>query len=178
MRSIAVLFALSIVAAACEKGGEPAPSVKVAPAPAQTQVVTAQAPGAVAPAVTDMVAPVTRKDTTDTADTAATTAKPEGGMCGGGESCCGGMVAETTTTAPLAAEIAADAVWTELHVTGMHCGDCARRIERTLREVDGVVGVTADQATGLVRVAMAPGTKDARAQVAPRIDALGYHVAP
>src|SRR5690348_14790767 len=41
-----------------------------------------------------------------------------GGQCGGGEA--------------VAWTVPQDATWTALHVTGMHCGGCARRIERAL----------------------------------------------
>src|SRR5262249_26820653 len=40
---------------------------------------------------------------------------------------CGG-----TGNMPAWAAVPTDAHWTKLHVTGMHCGGCARRIERAL----------------------------------------------
>ena len=97
-----------------------------------------------------------------------------GGSCGGGASCggsCGGHVADT---APAPA-VPANAVWTPLHVAGMRCGGCARRIKSALAHVDGVLGVEVDLPTAQVRVATAAGV-DARGLAQPAIDALGYQV--
>jgi len=91
-----------------------------------------------------------------------------GGQCGGQ---CEGM-ADPPAPPPV---VPADAVWTELKVSGMHCGGCARRIRNALAQVEGVYGVDVDLATATVRVATAKG-KDGRALAGPRIDALGYHV--
>jgi len=77
--------------------------------------------------------------------------------------------------APVWATVPPGSHWTELRVTGMHCGGCARRIERALAKVDGVLGVKIDVPTGKVLVATAAGA-DARSLAAPPIDALGYHV--
>jgi Cu+-exporting ATPase len=86
------------------------------------------------------------------------------GSCGGQ---CGGE--SPALTAP------ANAAWTTLHVTGMHCGGCARRIERAVASVQGVLGVKADFHGAKVEIATAAGT-DARRLVQPTIDGLGYHV--
>lgn len=91
-----------------------------------------------------------------------------GGTCGGG---CEGM-ADPVQAEPT---VPADAVWTEMRVTGMHCGGCARRIRNALAQVDGIYGVHVDVTTATVRVATPKG-RDARALAQPRIDALGYHV--
>jgi copper chaperone CopZ len=91
-----------------------------------------------------------------------------GGSCGGG---CEGM-ADPVQAEPT---VPADAVWTEMRVTGMHCGGCARRIRNALAQVDGIYGVHVDVATAIVRVAT-PKDRDGRALAQPRIDALGYHV--
>jgi len=91
-----------------------------------------------------------------------------GGSCGGG---CEGMA---DPPAPPTV-VPSDAVWTELRVTGMHCGGCARRIRNALAQVDGVYGVEVDLSTATVRVATPKG-RDGRALAGPRIDALGYHV--
>jgi copper chaperone CopZ len=91
-----------------------------------------------------------------------------GGTCGGG---CEGM-ADPPQAEPT---VPADAVWTEMRVTGMHCGGCARRIRNALAQVDGIYGVHVDVATATVRVAT-PKDRDGRALAQPRIDALGYHV--
>jgi copper chaperone CopZ len=87
-----------------------------------------------------------------------------GGQCGGQ---CGGASPELVAPA--------NASWTKLHVAGMHCGGCARRIERALAGIDGVVGVRADFAHAEVEVATAGGV-DARRLAAPVIDGLGYRV--
>ncbi len=100
-----------------------------------------------------------------------------GQSCGGacGPSCnghcgpaCGGGDAPTWNTPD-------KATWTALHVTGMHCGGCARRIERALAKVDGVLGGKVDVPTAKVEVATAAGV-DARHLVSSTIDGLGYHV--
>jgi len=65
--------------------------------------------------------------------------------------------------------------WTALSVTGMRCGGCAKRIERALADVDGVLAVKTDFRNARVEVATKPGV-DARALVKPTIDGLGYHV--
>ena len=86
------------------------------------------------------------------------------GSCGGQ---CGGE--SPKLVAP------ANATWTTFHVAGMHCGGCARRIERALAGVTGVLGVKADFQGAKVEVATAAGV-DARHLVQPTIDGLGYHV--
>ena len=104
-----------------------------------------------------------------------------GGSCGGMDSCGGqcGMdegAGKVAAAAPEAAKtLPADAVWTSMHVTGMHCGGCARRIKHALAQVDGVYGVEVDLSTATVKVATAKD-RDARGIAAPPIDALGYHV--
>jgi Cu+-exporting ATPase len=57
----------------------------------------------------------------------------------------------------------------------MHCGGCARRIERGLAKVDGVLGVQVDLAAATVKVATAK-TIDGRMLAKPAIDSLGYRV--
>jgi copper chaperone CopZ len=86
------------------------------------------------------------------------------GSCGGQ---CGGESPELVAPA--------SATWTTLHVAGMHCGGCARRIERALAGVQGVLGVKADFQGAKVEVATAAGV-DARHLVQPTIDGLGYQV--
>ncbi|MBS1124148.1 MAG: copper-translocating P-type ATPase [Deltaproteobacteria bacterium] len=109
-----------------------------------------------------------------------TAAKPDS-SCGGGATCggsCGGSCGGGAASAVQWAEVPAGARWAKLQVTGMHCGGCARRIERALAKVDGVVGVEIDVATGSVKVAVAStiDPTDARGLVKPAIDALGYQV--
>lgn len=91
------------------------------------------------------------------------------GQCNGqcGASCGGGDAPAWATPK--------DASWTALHVTGMHCGGCARRIERALANVHGVLGVKADYSQAKVEVATASGV-DAKQLVATTIDGLGYRV--
>jgi copper chaperone CopZ len=110
---------------------------------------------------------------------AATVAQPAGcgGSCGGscgsscscGGSCGGGGAAVQWGTVPVGS------TWTEMHVTGMHCGGCARRIENALSQLDGIVGAQIDVTTGTVKVATARGV-DARKLATPAIDGLGYRV--
>jgi Cu+-exporting ATPase len=57
----------------------------------------------------------------------------------------------------------------------MRCGGCAKRIERALASVDGVLGVKADVQMARIEIATKPGI-DARALVKPTIDGLGYQV--
>ena len=57
----------------------------------------------------------------------------------------------------------------------MRCGGCAKRIERALATVDGVLGVKADVRMARIEIATKPGT-DVRALVKPTIDGLGYQV--
>jgi copper chaperone CopZ len=109
-----------------------------------------------------------------------TASKPDA-SCGGGATCggtCGGSCGGGEAAGVQWAEVPAGAHWTKLQVTGMHCGGCARRIERALAKVDGVVGVDIDVATGSVKVATASTiAPDAtRGLVKPAIDALGYQV--
>lgn len=89
-----------------------------------------------------------------------------GASCGGGGDAHGGAVTWNTPK---------DAAWTELHVAGMHCGGCARRIEHALAKVDGVLGVEVDLAKASVKIATVSG-KDVRGLAKPAIDALGYQV--
>ena len=100
-----------------------------------------------------------------------------GGACGGqcGNSAGGGCAAAMAEPAPTFAAVPSDARWTELKVTGMHCGGCARRIERGLAKVDGVLGVKVDLAAATVMVATAR-TVDGRNLAKPAIDSLGYRV--
>ncbi len=100
-----------------------------------------------------------------------------GGSCGGqcGNDVGGGCAAAMAEPAPLFAAVPTDARWTELKVSGMHCGGCARRIERGLAKVDGVLGVQVDLAAATVKVATAK-TVDGRTLAKPAIDSLGYRV--
>ena|SRR5690349_6791197 len=149
-----------VVLAACDRGQPPAPPTEnssvmtVAREPVESGVPTVAAAPAPQPA--------------------AGCGGACGGSCGGGASCggsCGGHVADTDP----APAVPANAVWTPLHVAGMRCGGCARRIKTALAHVDGVLGVEVDLATAQVKVATASGV-DARGIAQPAIDALGYQV--
>jgi len=99
------------------------------------------------------------------------------GCTAGGESCngtCGASCGGNGPT-PTWAALPEGTTWHALHVTGMHCGGCARKIERALAKVDGVVGVKIDFHAARVEIAVADG-RDARTLVKPVIDGLGYHV--
>jgi copper chaperone CopZ len=118
---------------------------------------------------------------------AAGAAAPAGdhAMCGGscgGSSCggaCGASCAMGMTTAaaeaPAATAVPADAQWTLMHVTGMHCGMCAKRVKAALAQVDGVLGVEVDVGKGEVKVATAKGA-DARTLASAPINGLGFQV--
>jgi len=84
------------------------------------------------------------------------------GGCGGGENVQWGPLPENTA-------------WTAIHVSGMKCGGCAKKIETALHKVDGVKGVKIDWQAGKVEIAVA-GNRDARAIAKPIVDSLGYHV--
>jgi len=152
---LALVFAL----AACQKA-ESSSAVKVDEATATMQV-TAPAPAATAPVA-------------DSGDHAC------GCGMGGGNGCaeCGGgcqMDMEEAAAPAGAAPLPAGTRWTAMTVDGMHCGGCARRIEKALTGVQGIAAVDVDLTTHTVKVAALPNT-DARAIAAPKIDALGYHV--
>lgn len=118
---------------------------------------------------------------------AAGTAAPAGdhAMCGGscGSSCggsCGGAscamgMSAAAAEAPAASAVPADAQWTLMHVTGMHCGMCAKRVKAALAQVDGVLGVEVDVGKGEVKVATAKGA-DARMLASAPINGLGFKV--
>jgi copper chaperone CopZ len=142
---------LSVALFACQRASESEP----APAPqkvAATEVVPAASVPAPEPA-------------------AGSCGGSCGGQCGGS---CGGHA--ETGTGPVAWQSPPDGtVWSEMKVTGMHCGGCARRIKNALAQVDGVYGCEVDVATQTVKVAVGPG-KDAKALAGPRIAALGYRL--
>jgi copper chaperone len=97
-----------------------------------------------------------------------------GGSCGGSCGAEGGCGAAAAAPAPTWST-PTDAAWTELSVTGMHCGGCARRVERALSQVAGVLGVEVDLGKATVKVATAKGV-DGRQLTKSTIDSLGYRV--
>ena len=64
----------------------------------------------------------------------------------------------------------------DLHVNGMTCTACERRIERALAQVDGVVRSTADHRAARIKVVFDPARTSAQA-VQTRIEQAGYEVA-
>lgn len=62
-----------------------------------------------------------------------------------------------------------------LHVTGMTCSGCGGAVTRALAKLAGVDTVAASHATETVDVTFDP-ERVTRAQIAARIDALGYTV--
>jgi Cu+-exporting ATPase len=68
-----------------------------------------------------------------------------------------------------------NASWQPVYVDGMKCGGCAKRIEKALANVDGVLAVKTDFRTKKVEIVTKPGV-DARSLVKPTIDGLGYRV--
>jgi copper chaperone CopZ len=71
-------------------------------------------------------------------------------------------------------EVPADAEWTVMKVSGMHCGGCERRIIANVGSIDGVLAVEADAELGQVRVATAKGAKDIQKAATDKIGELGY----
>lgn len=95
--------------------------------------------------------------------------------CGAPGEACGPGCSAGNETNPTWAALPAGTPWTALHVTGMHCGECAKKIERALAKLDGVKGVKVDLDTQKVEIAVTEG-HDARTMAKPVIDSLGYHV--
>lgn len=62
-----------------------------------------------------------------------------------------------------------------LNVTGMTCTGCETRIERTLKDLDGVRRATADHQAGTVTVMLDEGQSD-EAAVRKRVEQAGYEV--
>lgn len=93
----------------------------------------------------------------------------QGGSCGA--ACAHGAVADAEAATP----VPADAQWTLMHVTGMHCGMCAKRVKAALAQVDGVLGVEVDVGKGEVKVATGKGA-DARTLATAPITGLGFQV--
>ena len=162
MRTFLVVSALALLCA-CQRTDPATASARVVAAPAAPAPV-ALAAGAAAP-----LAPA-QPVATPPAEPAHVPASC-GASCAGH---CDGSCMAGAAAAPAAA-VPADARWAELHVEGMHCGGCARRIQAALAQVDGVVGSEVDLGKHVVRVAVRGGA-DARALATPAIDRLGYRV--
>lgn len=63
----------------------------------------------------------------------------------------------------------------ELHVTGMTCTACEKRVQRTLAQVEGVVRSAADHRAAHVEVVFDPARTSAEA-LQTRIKQAGYEV--
>ncbi len=63
-----------------------------------------------------------------------------------------------------------------LHVLGMICASCVGRVERFLKDTDGVVDASVNLAAETATVTFLPGAVD-RAVLVARVDASGYEVA-
>ena len=61
-------------------------------------------------------------------------------------------------------------------VTGMNCNHCASAVEREIRAIDGVTGVTVDLPTG--EVVVASGRPITDEELAAAINEAGYDLAP
>lgn len=166
MRAMSLMLLLAVVACqrvdSAERSAAVVSTAKVAPV--TTPIAPAVALASIGPTATE-------KHSCGGAGTSG---------CGGGSSCGGGMTEAGgctggVTAMPTWAALPADATWTELKVTGMHCGGCARRIEKQLATVDGVLGVKIDVTSARVAIATVKGV-DARGMVKPAIDKLGYLV--
>ncbi len=155
--ALALVFALT--------GCETAPSKSSG---SRTAAPTATAGGSSAPAE---LAAGTAAPAADHASCGGACGASCGGACGA--ACAGGMAMAADDTA--GAPVAADAQWTMMHVTGMHCGMCAKRVKAALAKVDGVLGVEVDVGKGEVKVATAKGA-DARTLASAPINGLGFQV--
>ena len=128
------------------------------------------------------IAPTPDPDRTTAAPTAEKTVAPAqpsscGGSCGGAGGCSGacGDSCGGAGGLPQWAAVGADATWQKVYVEGMKCGGCAKRIEKALANVDGVLAVKSDVRTKKIEIVTKPGI-DARSLVKPTIDGLGYSV--
>ncbi len=65
----------------------------------------------------------------------------------------------------------------ELDVSGMTCGSCAARVQRTLSRQPGVSEALVNYATGRATIALDPGAVDAE-QLTAAVQSIGYGAAP
>jgi cation-transporting ATPase V/Cu+-exporting ATPase len=65
----------------------------------------------------------------------------------------------------------------ELDVSGMTCGSCAARVQRTLSREPGVADALVNYATGRATIELEPGTHDGERLIAA-VRKAGYHAAP
>ena len=173
MRLLACLFAVSLFAA-CQHQDAAEHSAQLTAQAKPAPTSTTPAPGSTSTigSVASQSTPVAKPMTCGCSGGAGCGASC-GGTCGGAGG--GGGCMAATGADPIWAPLPADSHWTPLTVAGMHCGGCARRIERALAKVDGVLGVKADVQLARVEIATKPGV-DARALVKTTIDGLGYQV--
>jgi cation-transporting ATPase V len=85
------------------------------------------------------------------------------------------QIAEPTTAAAAAPDGHREVL--ELDVTGMTCGSCAARVQRTLSRQPGVSEALVNYATGRATVELEPGALDAE-QLVAAVKRAGYGAAP
>jgi cation-transporting ATPase V len=85
------------------------------------------------------------------------------------------QIAEPTTAAAAASDGHREVL--ELDVTGMTCGSCAARVQRTLSRQPGVSEALVNYATGRATVELEPGALDAE-QLVAAVQRAGYGAAP
>lgn len=84
---------------------------------------------------------------------------------------CGSSEAATQSAVPPPSAPASTEI--TLHIEGMACDACASRVEKELREIDGVQRATVDFATSRARVVFDPARVDAE-RIDETVDALGF----
>jgi copper-transporting P-type ATPase V len=85
------------------------------------------------------------------------------------------QIAEPTTAAAAASDGHREVL--EFDVTGMTCGSCAARVQRTLAGQPGVSDALVNYATGRATVELEPGASDA-ARLVAAVQSAGYGAAP
>jgi copper chaperone len=61
-----------------------------------------------------------------------------------------------------------------LQVKGMHCDGCENRVEKVLKNLNGVTKVEADHSTGKVEVRVTPAASED--EIREKVSSLGYEV--
>jgi copper chaperone len=61
-----------------------------------------------------------------------------------------------------------------LQVKGMHCDGCESRVEKVLKNLNGVTKVDADHASGKVEVRVTPTASED--EIREKVSSLGYEV--
>jgi copper chaperone CopZ len=87
------------------------------------------------------------------------------------------MTTESATQAEQRPAIAPQAIEMVLPIEGMTCASCVNRIERFLRQTDGVVEANVNLATERATVRVDPAVAG-RAELVGAVEAAGYDVRP